>query len=567
MFKKVMKHTRCIGMVYVTMLVLAATAHAGATRPDCASMTTENLQLANVRITQAELVTQDSKYSAYCLVQGKANERTGVDEKPYAIGFELRLPLAWNGRFLNQMNGGNDGLIVPALGWSDSGGCSANGGISALARGFAVLSSDAGHDRADPVNAEFGLAQSSVFGLDPQARADHGYNLVGVLTPVAKTIITRFYGNEPTFSYMMGCSNGGRQGLVTASRFAEYYDGILAGDPGFELPKAAVQHAWDVQSFQIADPDIRKAFSPEDMKLVAAKVLDKCDALDGLQDGLVYDMRQCQQVFTLADLQCDGDKQPTCLSAKQVEALNRSMGGPKNSQGEQLNSDWPYDSGLGDGDWRFWKLESGVPPWDGLPLIASVGAGTLSYIFTTPPTQTPGDPASQIAFLSNFDFDKDAPKIFATDETFTESAMTLMTPPDVANPTLADFNAQGHKLLIYQGQSDGVFSANAIARWYEQLRSNVENADSFVRLFMVPGMNHCARGPATDQFDALSALMTWVEAGQAPEQLLASVNPANPELPADWSKTRTRPLCVWPKIAKYKGGDPETADSFQCERP
>lgn len=143
-----------------------------------------------------------------------------------------------------------------------------------------------------------------------------------------------------------------------------------------------------------------------------------------------------------------------------------------------------------------------------------------------------------------------------------------MTPPDAADPKLADFKANGGKLLIYQGQSDAVFAVNDMTRWYEQLAANNGgDASSFARLFVVPGMNHCAGGPATDQFDALSALMTWGEAGQAPEQLQASVNPANQEVPTDWSKTRTRPLCVWPKIAKYKGGDPEKSQSFQCELP
>jgi feruloyl esterase len=264
----------------------------------------------------------------------------------------------------------------------------------------------------------------------------------------------------------------------------------------------------------------------------------------------------------------NNEKLADCLSAKQVEALDRAMGGPKNSQLEQLYTEWSYDSGIGSSNWRFWKLESGVPPWDNYPLIATLGGGSLSYIFTTPHTQTPGDPASLVDFLTHFDFDVDAPKIFATDDVFTESPMDVITPPGAADPALVDFQSAGGKLLIYHGQSDAVFAVNDITRWYEQLTvNNGGDASSFARLFVVPGMNHCAGGPATDQFDALSALMTWVEAGQAPEQLLASVNPTNPEIPDDWSKNRTRPLCVWPKIAKYNDGDPEDAESFQCELP
>lgn len=537
---------------------------AAPTQIDCTSLTTDSLQLKNVQVAKATLVTKDVRYPAYCLVQGKVNQRTGADGKQYAIGFEMRLPLAWNGRFLDQVNGGNDGNVVPAEGDV----ATPYGRVSALARGFAVLSTDSGHNGNDSTNAEFGLASGNVFGLDPQARDDYGYTANATTAPVAKAIIEKYYGKAPAYSYMMGCSNGGRHGLVTASRYPDLFDGIIAGDPGFDLPKAAIQHAWDVQSFQIADPDIRKAFSPADMKLVAAKVAESCDSLDGANDGLVGDSRACQKKFKLSDLTCTGEKNANCLTKNQVTALERSMGGPKDSAGKQLYSDWPFDSGMGGGNWRTWKLESTVPPWNNMPLISVMGAGSLSYIFTTPPTKTPGDPASLLNFLTKFNFDTDAPKIFATDATFKESAMDFMAPPDVANPTLADFKAKGRKLIVYHGQSDPVFSVNDTIQWYEKLTANNGgDASGFARLFTVPGMTHCNGGPATDQFDALSAMMTWVEAGQAPDQIIAAVSPTNPDLPADWSKSRTRPLCVWPQIAKYKEGDKEQAASFQCALP
>jgi feruloyl esterase len=536
------------------------------TQTDCTSIATKIAPLNNVQITRSELITKDTQYPAYCLVQGKANERTGTDGKTYAISFEMRLPAAWNGRFLYQVNGGNDGVVVPAEG--DSKSLNAVGHVTALSRGFAVLSTDAGHNIADPANKSSGLLAGNMFGFDSQARSDYGYAATGTMAPIAKSIIKGFYGIDPIYSYMFGCSNGGRHGMVAATRYADLFDGILAGDPGFDLPKAAVQHAWDIQSFQIANPDIRKSFSRDDMRLVAAKVIEKCDDLDGVKDGLVADMRQCQSVFKLSDLQCTGEKDANCLTSNQVKALDRSMAGPKNSSGVQLYSDWPYDGGMGAGNWRFWKIESGVPPWDNYPLIATMGAGSLACIFTTPPEKIAGDPASLVNFLGRYDFDKDAPKIFATDGIFKESAIEFMTPPDMTEPKLADFKAKGGKLIIYQGQSDGVFSANAIIQWYEKLASNYNgDASGFVRLFVVPGMSHCSGGPATDEFNGLTSLMNWVEAGQAPDQIIASVNPGNPELPADWNKTRTRPLCVWPKIAKYKGGDKEKAESFQCELP
>ena len=517
----------------------------------------------NVRVTLAESLAPDDKgHPAHCRVQGRINERVGVDGRAYAIGFEMRLPVAWNKRFLHQVNGGNDGVVQPAFGnlqvMTDD----------ALARGFAVISSDAGHNGDDPANAPAGLAKGNLFGLDPQARRDYGYSATDAVYPVAQALIQRHYAESPQRNYMAGCSNGGRHGFVAASRYADRYDGILAGAPGFNLPKAAVQHAWDVQSWKMVDADIRKAFSPADMKLVAAKVVEKCDALDLLADGIVSDLKRCQAVFRLGDLQCSGAKTDACLSATQVKALERDFAGPTNSRGDKLYSDWAWDAGVGSGNWRFWKMESTVPPWDRNPIIATMGAGSLAYIFTTPPTPAQGSPGALVDFLAGYDFDRDAPKIFATGGAFNESAMGFMTPPDAADPQLADWRKRGGKLLVYHGVSDPVFSVNDTIAWADKLTRNAGgNAGGFMRLFPVPGMTHCAGGPATEQFDGLGALIDWVEQGKAPDRIVARVNAKSPDLPAAWSKTRSRPLCPWPQVARYAGGDTESADSFRCIAP
>jgi feruloyl esterase len=170
--------------------------------------------------------------------------------------------------------------------------------------------------------------------------------------------------------------------------------------------------------------------------------------------------------------------------------------------------------------------------------------------------------------LTEFDFDEDAPLIYATTDMFPESAMEFMTPPDADNPLLEEFYASGGRMIVYHGQSDGVFSVNDTINWYEMLDDNYDgSADEFVRLFTVPGMNHCAGGPTVDQFDALTALMNWVEVGVAPDQMMASVAPDNPEVPPEWSPQRTRPLCPWPLIATYQEGDIEDGSSFTCEVP
>jgi feruloyl esterase len=178
-----------------------------------------------------------------------------------------------------------------------------------------------------------------------------------------------------------------------------------------------------------------------------------------------------------------------------------------------------------------------------------------------------------MAYLSHFDFDKDAPKIYA-EGTFTEhgkpvdykeSAWEFMTPPDADDPKLTELKQSGHKLILYHGQSDGVFSFNATTNWMDKLAANSGgDAGAFARLFAVPGMNHCASGPSTDNFDMLSAIVGWAENGKAPDRIVATVRADNEEVPADWSRERTRPLCPWPKVARYIGGDKEKAESFEC---
>ena len=516
--------------------------------------------LPAVRLTAAsEVPADDQGHPALCRVTGVASERTGSDGRHYAIGFEMRLPVAWNHRFLQQVNGGNDGKVQPALG---------NLGVleaDALQRGFAVISSDSGHSDADPANAAAGLTQGNVFGLDPQARRDYGYSADDTVFRIAQALIERRYGEPPRRNYIAGCSNGGRHALVDATRWGERYDGVLAGDPGLNLPKAAVQHAWDVQSWRLANADIRQAFSSADLRVVADAVLRQCDGLDDLVDGIVGDLARCQQAFRPEALTCQGGQTSNCLAPAQVAALKRSFAGPHDSQGRALYADWPWDAGIAAGNWRFWKLESRIPPWNRMPLIATMGAGSLSYIFTTPPTPTPGTPDALLQYLVSFDFDRDAPRIYATDGAYTESAMAFMTPPDVDDPRLASLRAHGGKLIVYHGNSDPVFSVNDTTNWFARLRAH--GGGDFARLYTVPGMTHCSGGPATDRFDVLGALVDWVEEGRAPQALVATVDPHNADLPAGWSRARTRPLCPWPQVPRYGGGDTEAAASFRCIEP
>jgi feruloyl esterase len=544
-------------------LILATLLPAPLWAQDCTTLTTATLGIPGAVIAGSKAELPDKGLPQHCIVTGRVGERTGADGQPYAIKFEVRLPAEWNGRFLHQVNGGNDGVVVPALGLRV--GLAPDDKV-ALARGFAVLSSDSGHSAMDP--AVYGLTSNTVFGLDPQARRDYGYAANITLAPIGRAIVEKHYGRRPDYSYMAGCSNGGRHAMVAASRMPEAYDGYLVGNPGFNLPRAAIQHAWDVRALATIDPDIRKAITREDATLVSTRIIEACDALDGATDGITANLAACQKAFDFKRLQCAPGATEGCLAEVKIRALQAMFAGPRNAKGEALYSDWPADGGVGTGNWRFWKVESPIAAWGNQSAIATMGAASLAYIFTTPPTKVAGTSDKLIESLLAYDLDRDAPKIRAKDSTYGESAMEFMTPTDVDNPKLAGFAGSRRKMIVFHGSADPVFSINDTIRWYERLDTNSGGkAGDFARLFAMPGVTHCGAGVGLDRFDALTALTEWVENGVVPERLTVGVNPANKEIPASWSPSRTRPLCPWPRYAKYKGGDLEQAASFDCAAP
>jgi Tannase and feruloyl esterase len=457
----------CFHACAVALATITA-ASAQTSSPDrlaCSDFLTKAASISpNLKITTAEPIASDkakvqnvpAPVPAHCRLVGALNERVGLDGKPYAIGFEMRLPLVWNHRFFYQANGGNEGSVVPAFGGMLGGGPT----TTALSTGFAVVSANGGHEAER--DADIGGA---VFGLDPQARLDYGYNTPAQLTPVAKEIVRRFYGEAPHRSYMVGSSNGGRHGLVTAVRLPDAYDGILAGAPGYNLPRAAVQHAVDTQAFAAVAPKhtdgrpiVSRAFSSADLALVAGKILARCDELDGASDGIVADRKSCQSRFSLeTDIpSCRGEPDGTCLRAEQKAALVRIYSAVKNSTGQPLYSDWSFDPGISAANWRAWKLgtsETSAPNGR----IATLGAASLAYVFTTPPTKVTGGAVGLLDYLLSFDLEKDSARIFATDDTFKTSAVEFMTPPSA---NLTAFRDRGGKLIVFHGNSDPVFSVN-----------------------------------------------------------------------------------------------------------
>ena len=530
------------------------TAATPATRSACESLQS-GFAFADTTITAAALVAAGTlniggtPIAEHCRVTGSMLPRTGpVDSQPYAIGFEMRLPTAWNGRFYHQVNGGLDGSVLTAQGALGGGPTT-----GALAQGFAVISSNAGH-----------AAPTPFFGLDPQARLDYGYQAVGKLTPMAKALILAAYGKRPDRSYIGGCSNGGRHTFVAAARYANEYDGFLAGAPGYRLPRAAIANIYGAQRYAsiATDPaDLSTAFTTAERQLVAGAVLAKCDALDGATDGLVQDGAACQGAFSLErDVPtCAGARDGSCLSAAQKSVIARLFAGAVTSSGSAFYSSFPYDAGIATADWASWKFTA--------PLQRDSGA--VAFVWQVPPAAVAGFNGSSFALTSNID-DLLA-KVGASNATYTEPALSFMLPPD-GGTNLGLLKNRGAKMIVYHGVSDPIFSADDTIAWYRGLQAaNGGDASDFARYYPVPGMNHCSRGPATDQFDLLTPLVDWVEQGRAPQAVVASARGAgnaggvNADVPAGWSATRTRPLCPYPQVARYNGsGSLDDAASFSC---
>ena len=536
----------------------ALTGVAQAAGLDCVDLSGAELNVSSVTVTAVSRVAAGEEFGrSHCLIEATTAERIGTDGAHYGIRFELRLPDEWSRDFVHQFNGGNDGSVSPAVG-SLMGG---NASDTALSRGYAVVSSNAGHD--GDAFPEAGLAGGARFGFDAQARRDYGFNAVATLHPLAISMVEAYYGQDIEHIYGVGGSNGGRHAMVAAARMPEAFDGLLIGYPGYNLPRAAVQHAWDVQAFKAVNGDVRTAFSREDLTHVASTILASCDGLDGLADGVIADVDGCQSRFDPDILVCEPGRDE-CLSASQVAALKAVHAGPRNSQGVPLYSDWAWDAGIGSGDWRFWKLESPIPPWNKQPLIAVMGAASLAQLFTTPPIRVEGTPDALERYLLDFDFDRDAPKIYATTEAFPESAMDYMTPPGSDDPALAEFRGNGGKLIVFHGVSDPVFSVNDTTDWYRKLdANNDDNAEDFARYYRIPGMPHGAGGPATDDFDFFTPLVQWVERNEAPGAVMAGVTQGNQEGRRVLGDI-TRKLCPYPRVARYVGEDPSEAGSFEC---
>jgi feruloyl esterase len=590
----------------------AAATEAGPFRGgDCPALAASAFADASVRITSAALRPAGPAQTRggppapapeHCEVQGLMQERQGANGQKYAIKFHMRLPAsAWNGRFFFAGGGGTNGVVGDAYGPL----LGAQPG-HALGLGYAVISTDSGHDNA--VNVDRARGGTATFGWDAQARRNYGWAAIGPVAQAGRALIRAYYGRDPQFSYYVGGSKGGQEAMMAAQRFPELFDGVLAGYPGFRLADAgAVGQMWDAQAFAEAakalgrdtfegPPLINRAMSDDDLLLVSQAVLKACDDLDYAADGMVEAFALCTDERVVPALDAatckDDDKTSACLAKAQVAALRKVFGGAKGKDGRQLYASWPWDAGIAarskagavSQGWRDWKMGPYASAVNSGRAV-TLGGVSASTIFTSPPTAVADEAAALTRYTLAVDAEANWAKAREKWGEFNEAAVDFMNADAV---DLSAFSGRGGKMLVFHGVSDPVFSINDTIAWWNAVDAvergrapptvepqrgrrgrvapapplaEAASASRFVRLFAVPGMNHGGGGPATEQFDAFGALVAWRERGVAPEKLVAAAGPNTP-----WPG-RTRLLCPYPQQPRRTGMEMEKAESFGCFQP
>lgn len=493
---------------------------------------------------------------AHCEVTGLLQERTGRLGQHYAIHYRLRMPQAWNGRLLFQGGGGTDGDLGNAIG--DTGSAAP----SALARGFAVVSQDSGHDNATNTDPAWG--GQTVFGTDPVARRNYGHASLPLVTRAAKSLVASYYGKKADHSYFFGCSKGGQEGMAAAQRYPDLFDGIVAGAPGFALPRAGLNEVWSVQHFaalarqQTGRPatvaSIAATFTPAQFGLVRGAVLDACDAADGLADGITADFRRCTAKAVLAQLKnkaCRAGEGGDCLTDAQIRTLASVMDGPRDGRGRALYAPWTWDAGVGSPMWSSWRIGSAQMP----ALDVVLGGAAMATVFSTPAIAVSPAPDALLAFQQGLTLPAAERAIYARDAQFPTSAWQDI---GMHSADLSAFFARGGKLMVPHGAADPVFSLLDTLAWWDRVNARFgTTTQDHLKVYPVPGMAHCFGGPAVSDYDLLQPMVDWVEHGTAPV-IVARAGGQTP-----WPG-RTRPLCAWPRVARYRDGDREKADSFVC---
>jgi feruloyl esterase len=416
------------------------------------------------------------------------------------IAMEMLMPTKdWNGKFQAVGNGGWAGVI------------SYSAMASALAEGYATSSNDTGHVGG---NAAFAIGH-------PEKLVDFAYRAMHEMTVQSKALIKAYYGSPAKLSYYNGCSTGGRQGLMSAQKYPEDFDAILAGAPANNQTH---MHTWDLMAAAPVMRDATAAVPAPKLALVTAAVLKACDGADGVKDGFLNDPHACK--FDPAVLQCKGSDGDDCLTAAQVTTVKRIYSPAKTASGDVI---FPGKEPGGEGGWGLLLGAQG-------PGI-SIGSFQVAY-------------ANASWDAKSFDLDRD---LKAVDE-------KVGSIVNAVNPDLKAFKARGGKLLMYHGWNDPAISPGNSIDYYSSVQKKMGGKqDDFMRLFMVPGMGHCSGGDAPTQMNWMAALERWRESGTAPETVTASKVSNN-------RVEMTRPLCPYPQVATYKGvGSTNDAENFACK--
>jgi hypothetical protein len=505
-----------IGLIFVS-----STCAMGQQANSCTSLM--GVKLSGIEITKAAPVaegsTEPNPYGpghsapipAYCRVEGVINRRTGVAGEEFGISFALAMPAKWNNNFLMQGGGGGNGIVMPPL------GLNAAGDTPGLMRGFAVVSTDTGH-KSHSGAFDFG------FMKDQEAYLDFAYLANVQVATVAKQLIAQYYGKSAAHSYFSGCSTGGREGMILSQRYPMAFDGIISGDPAMRtgLSNLAIGRWIPIAFNQIAPKDtngkplIEQSITDNDRKLIKDALMKRCDAKDGVADGLISDPLDCD--FDPEMLACKGGNRDACLTPEKAAAIKKALDGPKTATGTQVYPGFLYDTGITSG-----------APFRGL---LSPGPGIFGPATTD----------------MSFDVDKEA---LADIQPLVDSMSTNLT----------TFSSHGGKLIFYHGDSDAWFSPLDTFEYYKNMAASnggLDTISKWSQFYFVPGMSHCAGGQSLDQFDLLGAMVNWVENGVPP----ASVTATGKVFPG-----RSRPLCAYPKHAHYKGqGNTEDAANFECRQ-
>ena len=420
------------------------------------------------------------------------------------ISIEVWLPpaAAWNGKLLGTGNGGFSGSIgYPAL-------------AAAVAKGYAAVGTDGGHS-GDQI--QFALGH-------PEKIVDWAYRSVHVMTEAAKLVVRSHQGRFPERSYFEGCSTGGQQALSEVQRFPSDYDGVVAGDPGHNRVRLILGFLWSWTATHTDEG--RPILTAPKLAAISDAVVYACDANDGLKDGQIDDPRRC--TFDPAVLACRGDENDSCLTPPQVAAVRKVYEGAKNSRtGQQIFPGWIRGSERG---WGTYITNPGEPSRVDFFRIMAFHDPKWNW--------------------RTFDWNRDV--------SFVESQVPFLS---ATSRDLSRFRSRGGKIVMYTGWSDPVVPPEDTLRYYEDVvkeTGGLEATQKFFRFFPAPGVGHCGGGTGPNTFDALSALDQWVDRGIAPETLIAARS-------ANGAVERTRPLCAYPAVARYKGtGSIDKAESFAC---